>query len=182
MQSWLCNLSYAILAVQSRLCDRCCAIQAMQSLLCNLGYASEAMQSRLCNLMFWKHLGVFWEHLGAFGGVLGAFWGQARPGHRLPDGRRMVAGFCRMAAGWPPDGRRMAAGWLPSVWGRCLAERWLDSPLPPTCLDLPRHSLSTGASREAPVDKRAHQDANSSYSRIARRQGLDLPSPAPKIL
>ena len=33
-----------------------------------------------------------------------------------------------------------------------------DSPLPPTCLHLPRHSLSTGASREAPVDKRAHQD------------------------
>ena len=30
--------------------------------------------------------------------------------------------------------------------------------------------LSTGASREAPVDKRAHQDTNSSYSRIARRQ------------
>ena len=26
--------------------------------------------------------------------------------------------------------------------------------------DLPRHSLSTGASREAPVDKRAHQDCN----------------------
>ena len=45
-----------------------------------------------------------------------------------------------------------------------------DSPLPPTCLHLPRHSLSTGASREAPVDKRAHQDTNSSYSRIARRQ------------
>ena len=45
-----------------------------------------------------------------------------------------------------------------------------DSPLPPTCLHLPRHSLSTGASREASIDKRAHQDANSSYSRIARRQ------------
>ena len=33
-----------------------------------------------------------------------------------------------------------------------------DSPLPLTWLHLPRHSLSTGASREAPVDKRAHQD------------------------
>ena len=42
-----------------------------------------------------------------------------------------------------------------------------DSPLPPTCPDLPRHSLSTGDSREAPVDKRAHQDKNRSYSRIA---------------
>merc|ERR1712159_2438 len=29
-----------------------------------------------------------------------------------------------------------------------------------TCRHLPRHSLSTGASREAPVDKRAHQDCN----------------------
>ena len=41
-----------------------------------------------------------------------------------------------------------------------------DSPLPPTCLHLPRHSLSTGASREAPVDKRAHQYTKSSCSRI----------------
>ena len=45
-----------------------------------------------------------------------------------------------------------------------------DSPLPPTCLHLPRHSLSTGASREAPVDKRAHQDANSSHHRRAKTQ------------
>merc|ERR1739848_577634 len=35
-----------------------------------------------------------------------------------------------------------------------------DLPSSPTCLHLPRHSLSTGASREAPVDKRAHQDCN----------------------
>ena len=39
-----------------------------------------------------------------------------------------------------------------------------DSPLPPTCLYLPRHSLSTGASREAPVDKRAHQDCNKTHA------------------
>ena len=30
-----------------------------------------------------------------------------------------------------------------------------DSPLPPTCLDLPHHSLSTGDSCEAPVDTAA---------------------------
>ena len=32
-----------------------------------------------------------------------AFWGQARPGHR------------------PPGGRRMARGWQVPVWGRRLA-------------------------------------------------------------
>ena len=48
-----------------------------------------------------------------------------QPGHRLPDG-------CRMAAGWLPDGCPVAAQWLPGgcrvarglqvpVWGRCLA-------------------------------------------------------------
>ena len=44
-----------------------------------------------------------------------------------------------------------------------------DSPLPPTCLHLPRHSLSTGASREAPGDKRDHQDANSSNTEASHQ-------------
>ena len=57
-----------------------------------------------------------------------------------------------------------------------------DSPLPPTCLDLPRHSLSTGDSREAPVDKRAHQDANSSYSRIACLQDTKAWTPKTRYL
>ena len=45
MQSRLCNLGYAIYA---RLCNPGCAIQAMQSWLRNLGYAILAMQSGLC--------------------------------------------------------------------------------------------------------------------------------------
>ena len=72
MQSMLCNLCYAIVAMQSLLCklcyasfamqallcfatqyllcNLCSAIIAMQSLLCNLCYAIIAMQSLLCNL------------------------------------------------------------------------------------------------------------------------------------
>ena len=44
------------------------------------------------------------------------------------------------------------------------------SPLSPTCLHLPRHSLSTGASREAPVDKRANKRKTKAPQRSENRK------------
>ena len=57
---FLCNLCYAIFALQSLLCNFGCASFAMQSslcfatqsLLCNCCYAIVAMQSLLCNLCY----------------------------------------------------------------------------------------------------------------------------------
>ena len=68
MQSLLCNLCYAIDAMQSMynksplmqsmLCNLCYAIYAMQSMLCNLCYAIYAMQSMLSGICLKKYLGI----------------------------------------------------------------------------------------------------------------------------
>ena len=57
----LCNLCYAVYAMQSRLCNLCCAIYAMQSMLCNL--CNLAYQ--LCNLGLGGYSGL--------GGLLGGY-------------------------------------------------------------------------------------------------------------